>query len=281
MISKKCFVGIYDILGFKNMINVYGIHETYKYLDIITYASRVTSEGGSYSDLKARGFNIPDSVDLSDDFPGYGLNHQAFSDTVILYTNDDSYESFENITINSYHILHSGFTLKIPIRGGISHGEVVHNKDHSLVVGQPIIDAHICEGAQEWAGVIFDPIATAFILKKQYLAKYDYKYRTKMKDIPDYVNEGRALWGRAITEYNQAPFKINSSLKFPKNMIFAINWLSSEIGIKSSYNDHILNMFGTEEGMPESVKLKRDNTLLFMYEMAKRRLVHPSILSNI
>lgn len=50
--------------------------------------------------------------------------------------------------------------LRVPLRGSIALGESVMHKATGMFLGEPIIDAHDLEEAQEWIGVSFAPSGT-------------------------------------------------------------------------------------------------------------------------
>jgi hypothetical protein len=44
-----------------------------------------------------------------------------------------------------------------PLRGGIAVGDCILDRKHRIFLGQPIVDAHDAESAQEWIGAAFHP----------------------------------------------------------------------------------------------------------------------------
>src|SRR4051794_40158097 len=83
-----------------------------------------------------------------------------FSDTVVLYTFDESDAAFHtiiNVTSSlSFELLNAG----IPVRGAISYGDFSRsaNEAHGTVLaGRPIMDAHYYESRLRWIGIMLTP----------------------------------------------------------------------------------------------------------------------------
>ena len=83
-----------------------------------------------------------------------------FSDSIVAFTADDSDESFEAITSFASQLLYRLILAKIPVRGAISHGEIVRSNDRDagvVIAGPPVIEAHHYECQQQWIGVMLAP----------------------------------------------------------------------------------------------------------------------------
>lgn len=144
--STKRFIAVCDILGFKELIRTLGLKAVQeRYTRVLESAFR---HAGT-SALSAEVFEtIP--IDCSQDYA-------VFSDTILIWS-----ETMERsarmprfpalqffMAVNN--ILNSSFW-ELPMRVGIAYGDVIISKPHNLFLGQPIIDAHLLEGAQEWIG---------------------------------------------------------------------------------------------------------------------------------
>lgn len=66
----------------------------------------------------------------------------SFSDSIILFTSDDTDNSVFDIVINTATILAAALSNKIPMKGAIAFGEMTVDKDKSLYFGKPLIDAY-------------------------------------------------------------------------------------------------------------------------------------------
>lgn len=69
----------------------------------------------------------------------------SFSDSIIMFSKDDSPKSLEHISVSAAFILQEAITHNIPIKGGMAHGKVTVNKSQQIFFGQPIIDAYELE----------------------------------------------------------------------------------------------------------------------------------------
>lgn len=72
-----------------------------------------------------------------------------FSDTVLLYTRDNSWESLYCVLTVTKSILHGALFEGLPIRGAISVGEMAVDRPSSLYAGDPIRDAFVSSEKDE------------------------------------------------------------------------------------------------------------------------------------
>ena len=83
-----------------------------------------------------------------------------FSDTVVLFTLDDSPKAFDEILKACSQVLYALLEKKIPMRGAIAHGSfrTSEGPTHGAVIaGRPIIEAHHYESQLQWIGVMIAP----------------------------------------------------------------------------------------------------------------------------
>jgi hypothetical protein len=91
---------------------------------------------------------------------GKRLGTILFSDTVVLYTFEDSEDSFNDIIGASCQLFHDLLMADVPVRGAISHGDFLRSEDErhgTVIAGRPIIDAHFYESQQQWIGIMLTP----------------------------------------------------------------------------------------------------------------------------
>ena len=83
-----------------------------------------------------------------------------FSDSIFLYSRDDSDESVRRLVETVSWLLFATITgTQTRVRGAISYGDVFIDSDNDLFVGQPIVEAARLEATQEWAGAALTPAA--------------------------------------------------------------------------------------------------------------------------
>lgn len=82
-----------------------------------------------------------------------------FSDTVLLYTREDSDEAVRELLATVGWLIFEGQSGRTRIRAGIAYGEAHIDPDNSIYVGTPIVEAHQLETAQQWSGAALTPAA--------------------------------------------------------------------------------------------------------------------------
>ena len=97
-----------------------------------------------------------------------------FSDSIILYTIDDSENSYESILHTSAHIIKFFMERGLGINGCISHGVCTcYYKDGKYItIGQPFVDAHLLQDDLWCYGVFLDKKAMKIINKRGYNADF-------------------------------------------------------------------------------------------------------------
>lgn len=145
--KKKSFIALFDILGYKAILNNSNIDDVFK----------------RYTIFKEE---IEDYVEHINGVYSIGLkNHQnskrvtmcIYADTLLFYTTDISgknqgeidYVFLEMLTASDF-LFQAANKLNWPIRGVITVGELIHKDD--IFVSKEIVDAHEMEKKQAWAG---------------------------------------------------------------------------------------------------------------------------------
>jgi len=82
-----------------------------------------------------------------------------FSDTFILYTDDDSKASFVAVHTAAYWFMH-WLTLKlVPVRGAMSCGDLYADSNNHVYFGTALVESYEYGEAQDWIGFILSPSA--------------------------------------------------------------------------------------------------------------------------
>lgn len=87
------------------------------------------------------------------------INPIWFSDTFILYSEDNSVSGFRDLDHISRWFYYYLIKEEIPVRGAISYGDFYCDKNNSLFFGKPLIEAYEYGEAQDWLGLILCPSA--------------------------------------------------------------------------------------------------------------------------
>ena len=174
--KRQCFVGLFDILGFKDLVKNHELDRVWR----------------AYDDVKTKTSNI--KYNLESLFQKKLITIDNFSDTFLIYTADHSEkenkdEYFKALMATCDALFHSANTNELPIRGAITVGELIVND--GVHIGKPIIDAYEMEQKQEWIGCwISDDVINALSseLKTRYLKGNNiirYKIPLKSDDVID------------------------------------------------------------------------------------------------
>ncbi len=180
---KNRFVAVLDVLGFSSMIK--NSHSPENIRDIIkSLENDIFLICG-----RSPGQTIPNGR--------YPKCHPVMmSDTILIYSDDDSRESYKQIMAQSHMILmlsignalgvklksngkkefFTGSTYR-PLRGAISHGEFYADRDSDIYFGPAFLDALEWEKAQNWIGMILTPECAKYCQQKGFssdmLVEYD------------------------------------------------------------------------------------------------------------
>jgi hypothetical protein len=130
--QKKGFVALLDVLGFSDRV----LRGTFEGLDAyVKTVERLTE-------------------------PHQRLRTILFSDTIVLFTLDESDHAFHEIITVSSRLLYQLLREGIPVRGAISYGEFLRSDQDgngTVIAGRPIIDAHFYESRLQWIGIMIAP----------------------------------------------------------------------------------------------------------------------------
>ncbi len=142
--NSNRFVAFFDILGFKSIVEKYPAQEVVDKIKNLLIPSLNQSVNSVW---------IADKV-----------KYISVSDSIILYTVDDSEVSCMNMFIACNKIMKEAFDIGFPLRGAISYGEFV--VDDNVFVGKAYNDAVEYEKVQKWSGCVVTP--SCLNIKHQY-----------------------------------------------------------------------------------------------------------------
>lgn len=126
-ITTQRFVGFIDIMGFKDLVlrSTHGM--IYKMMKVITN-ERERMENIDWSDINE---NM--------------VKTTTFSDSIIIYSKDDSEKSFDAISNTISGLISSLFAEGVPHKGAIAFGTMTLDTKRSIYFGQPLIDAFLLQ----------------------------------------------------------------------------------------------------------------------------------------
>lgn len=126
-ITTKRFVAFIDIMGFKDLVMRSTHQQVYKMMQVIT-DERERMASIDWSDMKE---NM--------------VKTTTYSDSIIIYSKDDSEISFESISYTIAGLTSSLFAEGIPHKGAIAFGTMTLDTERSIYFGQPLIDAYLLQ----------------------------------------------------------------------------------------------------------------------------------------
>lgn len=145
MHTKNRYLAFIDILGFKAIFDKLGDPE------MLGDQMSVMLQSSIRSALSRANVEVDDDSDLNvlSDIKVY-----QFSDSIVLYTEDDSHDSLMNIIITLNLLFAQSIIRGFPLRGALTQGKLYVKG--SVVVGDALIRAYKLESRQEWAGLVID-----------------------------------------------------------------------------------------------------------------------------
>lgn len=133
---RDCWVASFDILGFKNMVNIEGA----------SFQAQLVQEDYDQT--------LEHLQKAAEPYPAADLAHFWLSDTFVIFTNDDQGRSYTLIQRAAKYFITRCLTSGIPIRGAISVGSLATSGDNRSVMGKAFIDSFITGEDQDWLGLL-------------------------------------------------------------------------------------------------------------------------------
>ena len=147
-------IAVCDILGFSALV------ESQPLDAVVDNAIGWFRKALNHSLLKS-GFptDVPPTSAL-DDHLNVGV--AWFSDTVVIYTKDDTDEAVRDLLSSvAWLVFETLIDGRTKVRAGIAYGEAYIDPTNSLYVGKPIVEAYRLEQQQQWSGAALAPSAVA------------------------------------------------------------------------------------------------------------------------
>lgn len=139
--TDKRFVAFFDILGFRDMVMRTSHQEIYAKLDKLSKATKGIEK-------------IQFTEDYNEQVGNGEIYTVSFSDSLVLFSKTDDIDNFKFFLVAVRWVFAKAIENFIPIKGGISYGEVSLNKSEQIYFGQPIIDAYLTEEDVNYFGVV-------------------------------------------------------------------------------------------------------------------------------
>ena len=138
--QKDAWVGVFDILGFKNLI-------------------RQTDQEFPRTLLTSKLNDLFEAFE--DDVMLHGqLEYMVFSDTIVIFAPDLEPSSYGWFLLQCTILMNESITIKLPLRGAISVGTAFISKLPPMIIGPSFLEAHEYSEDQNWIGLLLTPSAT-------------------------------------------------------------------------------------------------------------------------
>lgn len=138
--KRECWVAVFDILGFKNMI-------------------RDTDRDFPRAILTSKIEELLESLNTETKHEG-NLEHFTFSDTIVISAQDLRGSSYPWFLHQCKNLITKSIYIRLPLRGAISAGTIFTDDEHRIFMGSAFIEAYeYCED-QDWIGLLIAPTAT-------------------------------------------------------------------------------------------------------------------------
>ena len=167
LLPVNCFVGMFDIIGFKALREkkgTAGLHQQFM-RGIMPSIQHSAAGRGKTESINGELIYVPD-------FSEGSVKFRVISDSVIFFTKDDSFDSFFSIVHSAFMLLQFGFNGgKAPYRGAIGWGDLIDDPN-GILIGSAIEDAYAGENLQVWAGAMLTQFCLDFVISNNYIDKY-------------------------------------------------------------------------------------------------------------
>ncbi len=142
-VTTERYCAFFDIMGFKDMVARNTHEDILSKLEILKkYLSKVEQ------------FHLEKQIT---DVTEIGKSRTVtFSDSVMIFTENDSVPSLQKILLDSCYILYRALENKIPIKGAISFGKITVDFEKLFFFGQPIIDSYLLHDQLQLYTAIID-----------------------------------------------------------------------------------------------------------------------------
>lgn len=146
------FVVFLDIMGFKDFVSRNSHEQVYDMMSKLSLSKEIID-------------TTLEKTDTDNKYKEKGLYTTSFSDSLVLFSKDDSAISFEMITGATSFLFEQAMIDSIPMKGAIAHGVISVNKTKQIYFGQPLIDAYLLQEEVNYYGVVFHNSVDNYIYK--------------------------------------------------------------------------------------------------------------------
>ena len=143
IVYGNCWIAYFDLLGFKKLV-----HQHKEYIN--SFAETIYDD--ILVEITKRSNRISGSLNEK-------VDYAWFSDSFILFTEDDTYASYSSIELVLQEVFQKMMFGKHMLRAALSVGEFYANKERSTYIGPALIKAYEYAEKQIWIGLVLTPEA--------------------------------------------------------------------------------------------------------------------------
>lgn len=188
--TKPRYVAMLDIMGFKAIVEKKSSKTVYALLEKVHKESMNQS---SFTKLKI----------------------SIFSDTILIISDDDSKECYEEIVVSSAYFANLFIKNGYAINGVIAFGNVTFDEEKNICFGKPIVDAHLMQEDLFFYGIVLHETAE--------------KKRREYSGVPFYYFQGMDV----VIDL-KIPLKSKGWVK-----MYCINWCEAYFPHNATFQDQI------------------------------------------
>ena len=121
------------------------------------------------------------SIDWIEENP-HLIKTTTYSDSIIIYSKDDSDESLYSIINTVSALTNDLFSDGIPHKGAIAHGTMTLDTKNSIFFGQPLIDAYLIQEDLGFYGIVVHGTAEKIVVKSPHKSQFIKNYLCPFKN---------------------------------------------------------------------------------------------------
>ena len=182
--AKEYMLAMFDVLGFKSLFPHPGLDEVYRRYETLMAYVREPKSGIDLVPIE--GFVAVGHLEVQCAY---------FSDT-LLFWSPYSFPGFRSFCTTCSEVLCRSIEIRLPLRGAITVGRAIMDQPKATYLGEPIIEAALVEGAQQWIGASFGPSFHDPADKKSFFLDTILPYRSHRKSDSALINGSVLDWPR-------------------------------------------------------------------------------------
>ncbi|NOT52182.1 MAG: hypothetical protein HOP10_12990 [Chitinophagaceae bacterium] len=195
------FIALFDVLGFSDLQKEIGLtkmHSQYKDLinDVVLKDLDKNPLAMTLVNINFRPALVAGRIDIK---------YAYFSDTIILWARQVKF-LFPLFIDRCSEFLVKAIEIGLPLRGAISIGRAVMDKQSGIFIGEPIVEAARLESAQDWIGITFGnsihslPVDNNSFKFTEILFNYEKHMKPEKKALNSMISVD---WARKAREQNK------------------------------------------------------------------------------